>query len=451
MRGAFVGVILAFLAAVPAQAAYSGVTGGIANPASIAPGGATDYSVTLTGKAKPVDIVFVIEASGSMATSMGATSRESAVAAATNNEIDSLDAAGLFTRGGTIAVVSFSDSASTGAAPTTDVAALNQAVADIAPSGSGCLSCGIQRATDLLTAIPGSAGHKQIAYLIGDENDNVAPADVATATAASNGAHIERRAIGIPSGPITDLDSTDSAGAAMYAGSTQAVLAAYAADPTSYPGASNLSWVFHLAPGFSPSAPSASIGSASVNDGDVTWTIPSLDATNATLTFHAVHSPAAGCAATALLSGTTFSDAEGDSGPAAGLGPLTVTGCPPASLRITHAAVHGTAIGTGSGVSLTLVLNRPGTVKLRFERKIVGRRVHGRCVAKTRANHRLKSCARFVAAGTLTKALQTGSEQIKLTRSLDGGRKLAPGTYRVLVLAAGARTAAKTFTLKVHG
>ena len=102
MRGAAVGVILALVAAVPAQAAYSGVTGGTASPAKIAPGGATDYGITLTGKAKPVDVVFVIDASGSMATTLsgGGTSRATAIAAATDNEIDALSAAGLFTRGG---------------------------------------------------------------------------------------------------------------------------------------------------------------------------------------------------------------------------------------------------------------------------------------------------------------------------------------------------------------
>ncbi len=457
MRRGVVGAILALLAAGPAQAAYSGVSGGTVNSATIAPGGATDYSVSLTGTAKPVDVVFVIDASGSMATSMpsSSVSRSSAVASATNSEIDALNNAGFFTRGGTIAVVSFSQSATTGAAPTTNVSALHQAVANITPSGNGCLSCGIQRATDLLTAIPGAAEHKQIAYIIGDGNDNVAPADVATTTAASNAAHIERRAIGIPSGPITDLDSTDSTGTATYAGSTAAVQTAYGDKPTSYPGASNVSWVFHVASGFTPSAPSASIGTASVQGGDVTWTIPSLDATTATLTFHAVHNPAAGCAATTLLSGTTFSDNEGDSAPAAGLGSLTVSGCPPAhiltpptGLRITGISGHGSTIGTGRSVTLAMVLNHAGTVKVKFERRLAGRRVHGRCVAQTEKNRRMKSCARLIDVATLTKALKAGRQQITLTREI-GDHRLRPGTYQVAIFAASARTPTKTLTLRV--
>ena len=193
--------------------------------------------------------------------------------------------------------------------------------------------------------------------------------------------------------------------------------AAYGADPTFYPGASNVSWVFHVAFGFTASAPSASIGTANVNGADVTWMIPSLDAAPVTLTFHAVHNPAAGCAATALLSGTTFSDSDGDAGPAAGLGPLTVSGCPPVSppprktLRITSVAVHGKSIGTGGGVTLTLVLNRAGTVKIRFERRTVGRRVHGRCVTQTHENRHRKSCMRLVVAGTLTRSRRLGASK----------------------------------------
>jgi Ca2+-binding RTX toxin-like protein len=60
---------------------------------------------------------------------------------------------------------------------------------------------------------------------------------------------------------------------------------------------------------------------------DVTWTLPSLGAQTSTLSFHAAHDPAAGCDATSLLTGTSFSDAEGDAAPAVGLAPVTLSGC----------------------------------------------------------------------------------------------------------------------------
>ena len=330
MRSFLIGLSLLLFSVAPAYGAYDQVQGGVASPSSLAADGQTDYSVSLTGHAAPVDIVLVLDNSGSMADSFdGGGTKWSRLAAQSDAFVDSLNSSGLFARGGRIGVVLFSDSANNAEAPTTNVSAIHARIASGAPNGTSCIGCGIQRATDLLTAIPGAASHRKIVYLVADgaSTDGLSPTP-ADAVAASNAAHIERRVMGLGTGAQNNgLEALDTNGAVPYPATAVAISQQYAADPTAYAAATGISWTFHVTPGFSVSSPSASDGTVGVTGQDVTWTLPSLGAKTSTLSFHAAHDPAAGCDATSLLTGTSFSDAEGDAAPAVGVAPVTLSGC----------------------------------------------------------------------------------------------------------------------------
>lgn len=322
-------VLLLGLAAGPAQAAYESASGGAATPSAVAVGGGTDYSVSITGKPAVTDLVLVLDNSGSMADPFGGGgSKWSSLASASASFVDKLESDGFFARGGKVGVVLFSTTATTATAPTANVAAIKSAIASGSPLEASCIGCGLQRATELLAAVPGSATHRRIAYIAADGANTVTPPSVTEAVAGAQAAGVERRVIGIGAGASgTGLEALASSGTVAYPENAGQLTAAYAAQSTRLPGATSISWSFHLSPGFTASAPAASIGTVGAAGGNVSWTIPSLGEQTATLTFHASHAPGAGCAATSLLSGTTFSDAEGDAAPAVALGPIGIGGC----------------------------------------------------------------------------------------------------------------------------
>ncbi len=312
----------------PARAAYDHASGGAASPSTVAADGGTGYSVSITGKSAAVDIVFVLDNSGSMAGSFGLSTKWGVLSSATKSFVGELDSDGFFARGGKVGVVLFSTAATTAVAPTADQTAITTAIDSGSPEGESCIGCGLQQAAELLTAIPSSATHKRIAYLVADGENTVEPPTLAEALAADEAAGVERRVIGLGSEASgTGLEALDSDGTVPYPTEAAQLSGDYAAQPTKLPGATNVSWAFHLTPGFAASAPAASQGTVAIAGSDVTWTIPSLEEETATLSFHASHSASSGCAATAVLTGTSFSDAEGDAAPAVALGPLSLTGC----------------------------------------------------------------------------------------------------------------------------
>ncbi len=82
----------------------------------------------------------------------------------------------------------------------------------------------------------------------------------------------------------------------------------------------------------------------------------------------------------------------------------------------------------------------------------VGRKVGRTCKAPTRSNRKKPACKRYVAvAGSFTHSGKNGANSFKFTGRL-GGRKLAPGTYRLTGTptdAAGNRGKAITVRFKV--
>jgi Mg-chelatase subunit ChlD len=322
-------LLLGLVVVGPAQAAYESASGGEATPSAVAVDGGTDYSVSITGKPAVADLVLVLDNSGSMLDPFGdGGSRWDALSQASENFVGELETDGFFARGGKVGVVLFSTTATTATGPTTNVAAIKSAIATGSPGGESCISCGLQLASELLAAVPGSSTHRRIAYIVADGENTVEPPSVGEAVAGAAAAGVERRVIEMGSGASGQgLEALASSGTVAYPENAGQLATAYTAQSTSLPGASDISWSFHLTPGFTASDSTASIGSVAAAGADVTWTIPSLAEQTATLTFHASHDPGAGCAATSLLSGTTFSDAEGDAAPAVGLGPISIGGC----------------------------------------------------------------------------------------------------------------------------
>lgn len=79
---------------------------------------------------------------------------------------------------------------------------------------------------------------------------------------------------------------------------------------------------------------------------------------------------------------------------------------------------------------LKLAINAESPVWIRLERRSVGRKIDGRCVAKARANRNRKTCTRWMASTRwLLMWLPPGSSTLYLVGH-DKGKKLATGVYR---------------------
>jgi hypothetical protein len=91
------------------------------------------------------------------------------------------------------------------------------------------------------------------------------------------------------------------------------------------------------------------------------------------------------------------------------------------------------------GTSFVLTLNTAATVRLTFTRAAEGRRVHGRCVARSRRNRLARHCSREVAAGALVFAgAHAGVNRIAFQGHLSRRSRLLPGRYTVTVVASNA-------------
>ena len=83
------------------------------------------------------------------------------------------------------------------------------------------------------------------------------------------------------------------------------------------------------------------------------------------------------------------------------------------------------------GTKVSFNLSEPGTVKFTVDRKTKGRKSGKKCVAKTKANAKKKSCTRWVTvAGSFTVPGKTGKNTFTF-RGRVGGKSLKPGSYRL--------------------
>jgi uncharacterized protein YkwD len=136
------------------------------------------------------------------------------------------------------------------------------------------------------------------------------------------------------------------------------------------------------------------------------------------------------------------------SGPATDAAPQPATESPALS-GLTASPLRLRAGGRGS---IAYTLSAPATVTVRFERVLTGRRAGARCVAPRASTRSAAPCSRYVKlAGSLTDAGEQGANSFGFRARLRG-RRLAPGRYRLRVVAtdgAGSASAARFARLQI--
>jgi hypothetical protein len=103
------------------------------------------------------------------------------------------------------------------------------------------------------------------------------------------------------------------------------------------------------------------------------------------------------------------------------------------------------------GTRFTFRLSEAGQTKITIAARLSGRRVGGKCVARTRANRARPRCTRFVTKGTIAFAGRAGANSRAFSGKLRG-RGLPSGVYRAMIVvtdAAGNRSAARTATFRI--
>jgi hypothetical protein len=96
--------------------------------------------------------------------------------------------------------------------------------------------------------------------------------------------------------------------------------------------------------------------------------------------------------------------------------------------------LSSTRFRRGKRTTISFRLSEPARIALTFERKLPGRRSHGRCV-KPRKGAR-SNCTRYVrVSGGLTAQAKAGTNSIAFSGRLSSKRLLAAGSYRLTLLA----------------
>ncbi len=108
--------------------------------------------------------------------------------------------------------------------------------------------------------------------------------------------------------------------------------------------------------------------------------------------------------------------------------------------------------GRRAGAELRLTLSESASVELRVYKRVLGRTVGGRCVRSTAANRGGAACRREVRIpGAVRTARPAGSHRLWFSAGVNG-RRLTPGSYRLVVVAtdaAGNRTTTRGTLLRV--
>jgi DNA-binding beta-propeller fold protein YncE len=111
------------------------------------------------------------------------------------------------------------------------------------------------------------------------------------------------------------------------------------------------------------------------------------------------------------------------------------------------ASVHRPPIGTTFGFTL----NESATVRFAFTQNLPGRKVHGRCVARTSKNLGRPSCTRTVTFGAFSFTAGAGAHKVRFQGRISKHNKLKPGRYTLIITATNAAgqhaTARLTFTI----
>jgi hypothetical protein len=87
------------------------------------------------------------------------------------------------------------------------------------------------------------------------------------------------------------------------------------------------------------------------------------------------------------------------------------------------------------GTTFSFSLNEPAAVTFSFTKKVGGRRVGHKCVAKTPKNAKHKACKRTVTVATMSFEGHAGSNQVVFQGTFSRAHKLARGRYTLVVTA----------------
>jgi hypothetical protein len=105
------------------------------------------------------------------------------------------------------------------------------------------------------------------------------------------------------------------------------------------------------------------------------------------------------------------------------------------------------------GTTISFELSTPANVKLSFQRALPGQISGHACIAASSRRHPVRRCTRYIpVAGMVSLVAQGERNSIRFQGTLDGNRRLTPGSYRLTLAAsnaAGYTTAAQhpAFTL----
>jgi hypothetical protein len=109
--------------------------------------------------------------------------------------------------------------------------------------------------------------------------------------------------------------------------------------------------------------------------------------------------------------------------------------------------------GPPVGTTFSFILDEPGHVTLSFTRSVGGRRVNGRCLAKSRRNRHRPKCSRPVLAGRFDLTGHQGQNTITgFTGTLPSGTRLPVGNYTLTITmtdAAGVTSAPQSLSFAI--
>jgi hypothetical protein len=105
------------------------------------------------------------------------------------------------------------------------------------------------------------------------------------------------------------------------------------------------------------------------------------------------------------------------------------------------------------GTTFSFTLSEAATVSFTFTRQASGRRLDGRCVAPSKSNVRAHRCERSLTTGVLAIAARGGKDRVRFDGLLARHKRLAPGSYTVLVRAvdSGRRSITRYLRLTISG
>ncbi len=87
------------------------------------------------------------------------------------------------------------------------------------------------------------------------------------------------------------------------------------------------------------------------------------------------------------------------------------------------------------GTTFSFTLNESANVSFAFTQKTTGRKIKGKCAAKTKKNSRKPACTRAVIAGTLSFTGHSATNKVVFQGRLSHAKKLKPGRYTLIITA----------------